>query len=133
MQRVRELWRYSVVGLINTATYFALYSTLVLAGMPYVLAAVLGFPPAVALGYWLHEHWTFERGQPTIRGLTGFLAIQVTALALSIVVLVVLVDGLGMAAIPARAVSMPLAPAFTYLTSSMWIFRRPARSELPES
>jgi putative flippase GtrA len=124
MQRLRELARYSVVGVINAATYIALYSALILVGVPYVLAAVVAFPLPVALGYWLHEHWTFQRGQPTARGLAGFLAIQVVALTLGIVMLVVLVDGLGLAPIPAQVVALPLAPAFTYITSRLWIFGR---------
>ena len=123
MRRVREISRYGAVGLVNVATYLALYSALVLAGVPYVLAAVLAFPLPVALGYWLHEHWTFERGRPTGRGLAGFLAIQVAALAIGVVALVVLVDGLGMAAIPARVVTMALGPALTYVASRLWIFR----------
>lgn len=121
--RVHELMRFALVGVVNAGTYFALYTVLVLAGVPYVLAAVLAFPLPVALGYWLHEHWTFERGEPTARGLAGFLAIHVAALGLGLVVLIALVDGLGVGAIPARAISIPLAPAFTYLLSRAWIFR----------
>jgi putative flippase GtrA len=134
MRRLRELGRYGVVGVFNAATYVVLYAALVLAGVPYVLSAVVAFPVPVAVGYWLHEHWTFGRGRPSGRGLAGFLAIQLAALGLDIAILVVLVDSLGMRPIAARLVSTPLGSAFSYLTSRAWIFgRRARRRAVPES
>ncbi len=130
MKRLREAGRYGAVGVVNLLTFVALYTGLVLAGVPYVLATVVAFPVPVALGYWLHEHWTFGRGQPTARGLTGFLAIQLLTLALDVAVLVALVDGLGIAPIPARLLATPVGAGFSYLMSRTWIFargdRRPA-------
>lgn len=118
-----ELLRYGSVGALNAALYLGLYAILVLAGVPYVVAAIVAFPPPVALGYWLHEHWTFARGEPRARWLLAFLVAQLAGLTLGVVALVVLVDGLHLDPIPARALSLPLSPALTYLASSTWIFK----------
>lgn len=122
--RLREMVRYGLVGLVNAATYLLLYTALLLLGVPYVAAAVLGFPPSVALGYWLHEHWTFERGQPSRRGLATFAATQVVALVLSVLMLVAVVDGLGADEILGRVVTTPVAPVFTYVVGRAWVFSK---------
>jgi len=120
----REILRYGVVGVVNAATYLLAYIALVLAGVHYVVAAVVGFIPSVALGYWLHEHWTFERGLPSRRGLAAFAATQVAALGVSVTLLVAIVDGLGAGEILGRVATTPVAPVLTYLVSRAWIFAK---------
>ena len=91
----RKLVRYGIAGSMNAAVYIGLYTALTLLGVPLVVAAIVGFPPSVALGAWLHEHWTFKRGQPHMRGLVAFALTQVTALVLGVVLLIAVVEGLG--------------------------------------
>jgi putative flippase GtrA len=131
MQRIYELMRYGVVGLINAGTYLGMYSGLVLIGVPFVLAAVLAFPLPVALGYWLHEHWTFARGEPTARRLGAFLLLQAMALGGSLLLLILLVDGLGLNAILARVITTPLLPLLAYLVSRTFVFAKPTSPSAP--
>lgn len=121
-QRIEELLRYGVVGVFNAASYLLVYSALVLLGVPYVLASILAFPPSLTLGYWLHEHWTFERGRPSWRGLSAFAVTQLSALVLGTLLLVGLVGGLGMDEIAGRIVATPIAVTFAYLVGRSWVF-----------
>lgn len=138
MSRFHELLRYGVVGLFNAGTYLGLYTVLVLVGMPYVLAAIVAFPLPVALGYWLHEHWTFARKDPTARRLGAFLGLQALSLGGSVLLLVALVDGLHVDPILARVITTPISPLLVYLGSRTFIFgehrapsRPPAHDPLP--
>src|SRR4051812_9173452 len=125
MRRFRELLRYSVVGGVNACTYLSLYSLMVVLGLPYGIAAVAAFPIPVALGYWLHEHWTFQRKEPTAGRLGAFLLLQSGALLGSLLILFILVDGLGMRPIPARLLTTPLAPIFVFVISKAFVFSKP--------
>ncbi len=122
MKRFSEVVRYGIVGLVNTGTYVGLYSLLVVLGVPYLLAAIVAYPLPVALGYWLHEHWTFARSEPTMRRLGVFLALQAAAFGIGLGVLVLLVSGLGWNPIVARVVATPVGPLITYFTSRIFVF-----------
>jgi putative flippase GtrA len=122
MQRTKELMRYGIVGALNAATYLALYTALVLVGVPYVVAAIVGFPLPVALGYWLHERWTFARNEPTLRRLGSFLMLQILAFGGGLLLLVLLVSGLGVNPIVARVIATPISPLLVYVVGRALIF-----------
>jgi putative flippase GtrA len=122
--RFRELARFGLVGGFNAATYFGLYTAGVLVGVPYLLSALVAFALSATLGYWLHEHWTFGGGQPTVRGWTTWLAAQGTATLLNLALLAVLVDALDANKIIAQAVLLPVPPVATYVVGRRWVFSR---------
>jgi putative flippase GtrA len=122
--RHREIVRFGLVGGFNAATYFGGYAALVLLGVPYFLAAVLAFVASASLGYWLHEHWTFKGGQPSVRGWLSWLAAQAGATGLNLLLLVIAVDGLGADKILAQFVLLPVTPAITYLVGRRWVFSK---------
>lgn len=124
VERLRELVRFGLVGGFNAATYFGGYTAGVLAGMPYLLSALVAFALSASLGYWLHEHWTFKGGAPTVRGWLRWLAAQGGATGLNLVLLAVLVDGFGVGEILAQAVLLPVTPAVTYVVGRRWVFSR---------
>lgn len=131
MERIKEFVRYGIVGAVNAAVYLALYSALVLAGVPYVLAAIVGFPLPVALGYWLHERWTFARNEPTLGRLGTFLVLQILSFGLGLLLLVALVSGLGVDPILARVISTPVPPLLVYGASRALIFAESPKVPAP--
>jgi putative flippase GtrA len=124
VNRLRELARFGLVGGFNAATYFGGYTAGVLVGVPYLLSALIAFALSASLGYWLHEHWTFKGGAPTVQGWLSWLAAQGSATGLNLVLLAVLVDGLGLGKILAQAVLLPVTPAVTYFVGRRWVFNR---------
>ncbi len=121
-QRLRELVRFGLVGGFNAATYFGGYTALVLVGVPYLLGALIAFAASASLGYWLHEHWTFKGGAPSVRGWVAWLAAQGAATLLNLVLLALLVDGFGLDSILAQAVLMPVTPVATYFFGRRYVF-----------
>jgi putative flippase GtrA len=122
--RFHELARFGLVGGFNASTYFGLYTVGVLVGVPYLLSAIVAFALSASLGYWLHEHWTFKGGRPTVRGWLAWLAAQGGATALNLALLALLVDGLDVDKILAQAVLLPVTPAVTYVIGRRWVFSR---------
>lgn len=128
IQRFSQFLRYGAVGVFNAGTYLLLYSALILLGVPYVAAAILAFPLPVALGYWLHEHWTFSRGEPTAARLGAFVLVQAGSALFSLLLLIAFVDGLGVPAIPARIVTTVMTPLLVYVISRAYVFAAPAKA-----
>lgn len=113
-----------MVGGFNASTYFGGYTALVLLGVPYLLAAVVAFAGSASLGYWLHEHWTFKGGEPSLRGWISWLGAQGGATLLNLALLAIAVDALGADKILAQLVLLPVTPAATYLVGRRWVFSR---------
>jgi putative flippase GtrA len=124
VERFRELARFGLVGVFNAGTYFTLYAAGVLAGVPYLLSAIIAFAISASVGYWLHEHWTFKGRRPTIRGWITWLAAQGGATVLNLALLAIAVDVLGAGEIVAQALLLPVTPAATYLVGRRWVFSR---------
>lgn len=116
--------RFGLVGGFNAATYFGLYSAGVIVGVPYLLSSLLAFALSASLGYWLHEHWTFKGGQPSVRGWLAWLAAQGAATGANLALLAIAVDVLGADPILAQLVLMPVPPIATYLVGRRWVFSR---------
>jgi putative flippase GtrA len=121
---VLELVRFGVVGLFNAGTYFGLYAVWVLLGVPFALAALIAFTISASIGYWLHEHWTFGGGSPTVTGLGKWLTAQGLSMGSNVGLLAIGVAALSADPIIAQLVLLPVMPLATYLVGRRWVFTR---------
>jgi len=119
---VFELVRFAAVGATSTLIYLALYTGLVLVGVPFLLASVVAFLPVVVYSYLVHDRWTFRTRTPTHRGLARWLLLQGTMLGLNSLALWGLVVPAGIHRLVAQVVLLPLLPPTTYLLSRRRVF-----------
>jgi dolichol-phosphate mannosyltransferase len=121
-----QLVRYGVVGASGYVVNLIVFAlTVHPLGIPYQLAAVLAFVVSVLNNFWWNRHWTFGAGD----GHAGFQAmrffvVSAVAFALSYVVLIALVEGAGLAKVPAQAISIVAATPLSFLGQKLWSFRR---------
>jgi putative flippase GtrA len=133
-----EIARYGAVGLFNAALYLGLYAGAVTAGAPFYVAAVASFLIASSVGYWLHEHFTFQGRSASWTGLAKWLAAQSGATVLNVLSLTVLIHFAGLQEIIAQLILLPFLPAATYLLGKRWVFTHgepratPADRPLPQ-
>ncbi len=124
-QRAFELARFGAVGASSTILYLAVYTVAILAGAPFVIAALAGFLLSAAYGYVVHDNWTFRTRAPTPGGLARWLVLQGAVLALDIVALWALVVQAGLDRIVAQVILLPLLPLTSYLLSRRCVFGAP--------
>jgi putative flippase GtrA len=119
-----QLARFCVVGVSGYAVNLAVYSALVLAGVPYLAAAVCSFVVAVTNNYTWNRLWTFRdrRGRLFLQG-ARFLAVSVAGLGLNLIFLQVLVV-LGLGEIPAQALAIALVTPWSFAANKLWSFGR---------
>lgn len=121
---VRELGRFGVVGAAANVLYFALYAAQVTAGVPYLAASAAGCAIAATVSYWLNEHWTFGGRRPSAGAWLAWLGAQGGATVVNLVLLAAAVDGLGLGALLAQLILLPVTPLATYLLGRRWVFSR---------
>jgi dolichol-phosphate mannosyltransferase len=114
-----QLVRFGVVGASGYAVNLATFALLVhAAGVDYRVAAVAAFLAGVANNFVWNRRWTFGARD----GHAGFQAARF--LVVSLVLLQVLVDGAGVAELPAQAVSIVAATPLNFLGNKLWSFGR---------
>jgi putative flippase GtrA len=122
-REVRHATKYGIVGVLNVAIDFALYALLVSLGVWYVAAKGISLTVATINGYTWNRRWTFRAGQHRTAMLTRYILVQAACYVTNIAVLAILVEALGMGAIPAQAVAVPFVAALSFLGQRMWTFR----------
>src|SRR6476620_2132459 len=124
-QVAKQFGRFVVVGASNTLLSLAVYVLLLAVGLPYLLAAGVGFAAGAANGYVLNRWWTFSAPPASRRQVAAYLALQVVGLLITVGV----VDFLhGRAPVlVGQAVAVPLATVAMFSLNRTWTFRAPAR------
>ena len=119
-----QLFKFGVVGVSGYAvnlTAFALLSEL--AGVHYLVAAVVAFCVAVTNNFVLNRAWTF-RGAEGHAGFQAarFLIVSVAALGINLAVLALLVDAASLPAVPAQALAVAVAMPCNFIGNKLWTF-----------
>ena len=120
-----QLLRFATVGASGYVVNLAVFTLAVHgAGFDYLVAAVLAFVIALANNFLWNRGWTFRAGD----GHAGFQAarfcvVSCGAFVFNLVVLYTLVDGLGMAEVPAQALAIATATPLNFIGNKLWSFR----------
>lgn len=118
----REVLRYVVVGVTNTAVSMAVYVALLAVGVGYVAAVVAAYLTGIAIGYTLNRRWTFLAGGFSIDSLTRYTTVQATGLLLSVGLTSLFVERFGVAEVPALVLAWPPVIAVTFTATRLWAF-----------
>jgi putative flippase GtrA len=116
----RQLGRFLVVGLGNTAISFVVYRLLLALGTPYVPAAAIAFAVGATNGYLFNSRWTFA-ARDSARARALYVAVQ-GAGALSTSLLVLLFVRFGLGKVGAYLVAIPPVTLSTFVANRVWTF-----------
>ncbi len=119
-----QLFKFGVVGASGyfvNLTAFALLNEL--AGVHYLVAAIVAFCIAVSNNFVWNRAWTFRgtEGHPGFQA-ARFLIVSVAALGINLAVLALLVDAAGVQALPAQALAVAVAMPCNFIGNKLWTF-----------
>jgi putative flippase GtrA len=108
----------------------ALAGLITIAGWPYPVATVVAVELALAHNFWWHERWTWADrtagGRTLLERLARFHASNgVVSVVGNLLTTMCMVEWLGLNAIVANAVSVPLVSAANFLAADRWVFDVP--------
>ncbi len=124
-----EVWRFvraNLASAIASGLEWLLVTGLVLAGVHYLFAAAAGAVTGAAADFMLKRHWAFDRARRAGVGREGlrYLVVSAASLALNLPVAWLLVDGLGVPAVPGViAASVVVGVAWNYPLHRLYVFR----------
>ncbi len=120
-----QLVRFGVVGGVGFAVNLAVYALLVhFVGVDYRVASVAAWLVAVLNNFVLNRHWTFDArgGQARFQAIR-FLVVSLVAEGFSLLLLTLLVEGAGLAKVPAQALAVAASMPLNFLGNKLWSFR----------
>jgi putative flippase GtrA len=120
-----QLVRFGLVGGVGFVVNLAVYALFVHSiGVDYHVAAVVAWLVAVVNNFVLNRHWTFDArdGQARFQAMR-FLVVSVLAFGVSLLLLTLLVEGAGVAKVPAQAIAVAGATPLNFLGNKLWSFR----------
>lgn len=125
-----RLFKYGIVGLLNTFVDFAVFSALVYGlGVAAIVAQPISYLCGFANSYVWNRKWTFRSGKRVnVPELIRFGVVNAVSFGLSTVVLMAIVSGLGWSALIGKAVSIVVSLAVNYVGSRLWVFRGTAET-----
>lgn len=123
-----EFNRFVVVGVINTITYYSIYLLLHKgAGLPYLIAHILGFFISLNVSFFLNSYVTYKV-KPTLKKYLYFPLTQVVNMSVSTVLIYVFVEFIHLSSNIAPFAAVLFTVPITFLVSSR-IMKGPARSK----
>ncbi len=124
----KQLLRFAAVGASGYVVNLAVFAMAIhVAGLGYLLAATLAFLVAVSNNFFWNRHWTFSRDghhRPVHHQAARFLVVSVGAFLAGLALLAALVEGAGLAEVPAQAIAIVAVTPVSFLVNKLWSFAR---------
>lgn len=120
-----QLVRFGTVGASGYVINLAVFALLVHGGgVDKGIAATCAFVVALSNNFAWNRVWTF-RASEVHAGFQAarFCTVSLAAFALNLVVLYALVDGFGVAAVPAQAIAIATATPLNFIGNKLWSFK----------
>src|SRR5215211_8041988 len=117
--------KFCTVGASGYAVNLAVFAFCVeVISLHHLGAATVAFVVAVMNNFWWNRHWTFQAGG----GHAGFQAarfftVSIAAFLFAAAMLELLVSVVGVAELPAQAISIVVATPLNFIGNKMWSFR----------
>lgn len=123
-----QLVRFGVVGAAGFIVNLAVYALFVHPiGVDYRIAAVAAWIVAVLNNFVLNRHWTFDARDGRARFQAArFVLVSLVAFGCSLLLLTLLVEGAGLAKVPAQALAVAASTPLNFLGNKLWSFRKDA-------
>ncbi len=117
----RQLARFLLVGLGNTALSFVVYRLLLVIATPYVLAAPLAFAAGAVNGYVFNRSWTFAARDST-RARVLYVAVQATGAVSTSLLVLLFVHAAGTGKVWAYLAAIPPVTLCMFAANRLWTF-----------
>jgi putative flippase GtrA len=120
-----QLMKFCAVGASGYVVNLSVFAAFVgLLDTHHLVAATAAFVVAVLNNFWWNRHWTFRaRGGRAGFQAARFFTVSVAAFVFAAAVLELLVSVVGVAELPAQAMSIIAATPLNFIGNKMWSFR----------
>lgn len=123
-----QFFRFNLIGLLNTAIDFVLFTLFIWLGVYYLLAQILAYGAGMANSFLLNNRYTFNKDQAAVPGTSEwkkrlrFAAWNGIVLGISLLLLAALTKLFSMDDVLAKAVVTIVTVGINFYGSRKWVF-----------
>jgi putative flippase GtrA len=122
---IRELITFNIVGIINTAVTYIVYSFFVFIGIDYRLALILEYCLGIGLSFTLHRKFTFRHTEPvSFRMVFSMIGSYLVVLCINFFLLSFLVEKLHFNKYFGQLIALSISVAFSFMAQKFIVFRK---------
>ncbi|WP_313569077.1 GtrA family protein [Acetoanaerobium noterae] len=114
---------FALVGAINTGFSFIIYILLLRLDLYYILASILAYIAGIAVSYLLNTKFVFKE-EKTIKNLSKFVSVYLTALVINTGLLYALVNLIGFNPVLGQIGVTCLVLFYNYVLQKLWTFKK---------
>ena len=123
-----KIFRFILVGSINTISMYLLYVVLVFVGVSYNIALIMDYIIGIILGYMMHRCWSFAVNTSVMKSFPKYCVTYVGAYFINVTILNLIVRNNLLHPIPGQLVALGIVVLCSYLLQNFWVF--PKKSTL---
>lgn len=123
---LRQLIKYGLVGVMNTAVDFLIYQLLTFLGVNYAIAQCVSYSCGIFNSYLFNSRWTFkETARHERREFISFAAVNILSLGISVALLKVCYDVLGIQSdLISKAIVTPIVMVINFIGTKLLVFKK---------
>ncbi len=120
-----EIARFNLVGVVNTAVTFLIYSGLVALGLDYRAALAAEYCVGATFSFFANKGFTFGNREPvTPRMVAGMAGSYAAMLALNMALLVLFVERAGLGRYAGQIAALAIVVSLSFAAQKLLVFRR---------
>lgn len=122
----RQLIKYGLVGIMNTAVDFLVYQLLTFMGVNYAFAQCVSYSCGILNSYLFNSRWTFkESARREKREFISFAIVNIVSLGISVVLLRVCYNTLGIESnLISKAIVTPIVMIINFIGTKLLVFKK---------
>lgn len=127
IDKYKVVLKFGIVGVINTAVDFIIFSLLSVLGVHYTISQIAGYSGGTLNSFILNKFWTFEAGEnkkKSTQEILQFVLVNMLSLVITEVGLSVLINNFSFNIYIAKICVIVLAQAVNYFSYKFWVFRK---------
>ncbi len=120
---LKQLVRFNLVGVLNTAVDFGLFFLLDRLGMPYLLAQTCSYGSGIVNSYIFNKYWTFGVTGIRTAELLRFATVNLASLIISILLVFLFHSLLQLPLLYAKIAATLLTMMISFSGNRLWVFK----------
>ena len=121
----KQLMKYGIVGVLNTAVDFLVYQLLTFLGINYALAQCVSYSCGILNSYLINSRWTFKQeARHEKKEFLSFVVVNLLSLGISILLLKVCYDVLNIESnLISKAIVTPIVMVINFIGTKLLVFK----------
>lgn len=116
--------KFNLVGIINTAVDFAVFTLLTILGMHHMISQVISYSCGVVNSYLWNKFWTFKQKR-AVSGAEAlkFIIVNIVSLGVSLIFLYIFRDKIGLHVMVSKVIATLFSLVVNFTGNKFWVFK----------